>query len=352
MRNIIIFFVGIVVHTAALCQPKISFETINHDFGLIKDEPLNLIHAFNYVNTGDSVLVITDVKYNCKCTALGWDAPLHPGDTSKIYVSVSPKRNLVAFNERFEVVSNAINEEVVFYLQGLNTSSLEKSSFYKHKMGAFAMESQYISFGNIIKSKRPMKEVTWFNESNDTVRIDSLTLESPDYLAITFDTYKIAPHRQGRMVVQLISDSCDRVGYGVDNVRFITNEKGDDYIKEFFVVSTLFPNLPKTEPTASGIIEPSLVNLGTLEEGERGVAGVMITNVGAAPLKILKVDTNCDCVRLSQLPSSLAQGASVAFDVYFDTSGRVGKQYKRISIFTNDPINPVLTIDLKAHLHD
>lgn len=352
MRNIIILFICSIANAAAFCQPKISFETINHDFGLINNDTENLTHVFNYVNTGDSLLVITAVKYTCKCTALNWEQPLVPGDTGQVYITLSPDRSEEGFNEQFEVVSNAGGGVTLIYVQGQTVNQIKKSPFYKHKTGAFAIESQYVPFGNIIKGNEVLKEVKWFNESDETVTIDSLSVVSPAHLKITFDDYEIAPHSEGRMVIKLFSKKQNRIGYGVDNVRFNTNEAEEYQIKEFFVVSTLFPNLPKTEKSARAMIESTAINLGTLREGEIGVAELNLTNIGDAPLKILKVDANCDCVRTSHLPESIGIAASLPFSIYFDTKGAMDNQYKQVSVFTNDPVNPVITIDLKAHINE
>lgn len=350
VKNIIILLVLTASFNAAFSQSMISFKTINHDFGLLKVNQKSLTHGFTYVNTGDSALVISEIKYNCKCTALGWDELLLPGDSGQIMVSISRDIESDVFNESFEVVSNAGNGSVSLYLQGQNADLLKKSPFQQHKMGAFAVRSQYLSFGNMLKGSSTTKNVEWFNESDEKITIDSLSVISPDHLKVTFDPYTIYPHSKGQISITLIAENSDRMGYGVDNIKFSTDEQQEDRIKEFLIVSTLFPRVSKTEKTARVIIESTDINLGTLRVGDVEVAELSMTNTGEVPLEILGVDTNCTCVYLSELPKSIPSGESARFNIHFVTDGKLNTQYKQVSIFTNDPIIPVIAIDLKARV--
>ncbi|TYA55998.1 DUF1573 domain-containing protein [Formosa maritima] len=61
--------------------PVITFDKTTHDFGEIEAKE-NVETVFNYTNTGESPLVITDIKSSCGCTVpQDWSKePLNPGD--------------------------------------------------------------------------------------------------------------------------------------------------------------------------------------------------------------------------------------------------------------------------------
>ncbi len=67
--------------------PIISFDKMDHDFGEIEaNAPVET--EFNYTNTGDAPLVITDIKSSCGCTVpKDWSRePLAPGESGKFSV--------------------------------------------------------------------------------------------------------------------------------------------------------------------------------------------------------------------------------------------------------------------------
>lgn len=67
--------------------PIISFDKMEHDFGEIEAHtPVET--EFNYTNTGDAPLVITDIKSSCGCTVpKDWSRePLAPGESGKFSV--------------------------------------------------------------------------------------------------------------------------------------------------------------------------------------------------------------------------------------------------------------------------
>jgi len=72
--------------------PVITFDKKEHDFGEIENgTPVSTV--FNYTNTGNSPLVITDIKSTCGCTVpQDWSKePLAPGASAKFTVDFNGK---------------------------------------------------------------------------------------------------------------------------------------------------------------------------------------------------------------------------------------------------------------------
>ncbi|WP_339895061.1 DUF1573 domain-containing protein [uncultured Algibacter sp.] len=67
--------------------PVLEFDKKVHDFGEIEAKTA-VETIFNYKNTGDAPLVITDIKSSCGCTVpQDWSRlPLAPGDSGKFTV--------------------------------------------------------------------------------------------------------------------------------------------------------------------------------------------------------------------------------------------------------------------------
>ncbi|WP_037349020.1 DUF1573 domain-containing protein [Sediminibacter sp. Hel_I_10] len=72
--------------------PMISFEEKEHDFGTIANgTPVET--KFKYTNTGDSPLVVSNIKSTCGCTVPSdWNRdPLAPGESSEFTVKFNGK---------------------------------------------------------------------------------------------------------------------------------------------------------------------------------------------------------------------------------------------------------------------
>ena len=73
-------------------MPVMTFDKTVHDFGTIQDgTPVETV--FSYTNTGESPLVITDIKSTCGCTVpRDWSRePLSPGESSQFTVKFNGK---------------------------------------------------------------------------------------------------------------------------------------------------------------------------------------------------------------------------------------------------------------------
>ena len=88
---------------------KIEFNKETHDYGNIKydGEPYC---TFEFKNTGDEPLIISNAKGSCGCTVPEWPKePIAPGAKGTIRVKYDTKRP-GAINKSVTITSNAINE--------------------------------------------------------------------------------------------------------------------------------------------------------------------------------------------------------------------------------------------------
>lgn len=66
--------------------PVFEFSESTHDFGTLSSGD-QVTHTFEFTNTGNADLVITQVKPSCGCTSPSWSKdPVKPGDKGKIEV--------------------------------------------------------------------------------------------------------------------------------------------------------------------------------------------------------------------------------------------------------------------------
>lgn len=90
-------------------ERKIEFKKDVHDYGDVKYDG-NGTCTFEYKNTGNAPLIISNAKGSCGCTVPDWTKePINPGKTGVITVKYDTKRP-GAINKSVTITSNAVNE--------------------------------------------------------------------------------------------------------------------------------------------------------------------------------------------------------------------------------------------------
>lgn len=88
---------------------QISFTKETHDYGTIKNGA-NGTCTFEFKNTGNAPLILSNAKGSCGCTVPTWPKePVAPGATGVISVKYDTKRP-GAINKSVTITSNATNE--------------------------------------------------------------------------------------------------------------------------------------------------------------------------------------------------------------------------------------------------
>lgn len=112
--SLMMIFVASLATSSAIAQvatdgAKIDFEKEVHDYGTIKYDA-NGQCSFNFKNTGNAPLIISDAKGSCGCTVPSYPKePIQPGQTATITVKYDTKRP-GAINKSVTITSNAVNE--------------------------------------------------------------------------------------------------------------------------------------------------------------------------------------------------------------------------------------------------
>lgn len=113
-----------------LSSPMISIDSANFDLGPVYQNELKSVnHTFQVKNTGDSALIISDVRASCGCTTVGNDTLIQPGKTGKVSEIISTQNmHSGAFRKYVTIHSNAKNSpEIKVSLGGTLKSYIELS---------------------------------------------------------------------------------------------------------------------------------------------------------------------------------------------------------------------------------
>ena len=126
----LIALVAVIGFTAQAQQAKITFKEDTVDYGTIAKSS-DGVRVFEFTNTGDAPLIISDVKSSCGCTVPKKpEGPIAPGASSTIEVKYDTNR-VGPIRKTITVYSNANEPMVALKIKGEvksdTASVLEKS---------------------------------------------------------------------------------------------------------------------------------------------------------------------------------------------------------------------------------
>jgi hypothetical protein len=332
-----------------------TFATVNHHFGTVKQEDGDLEYEFLFSNTGNASILISDVSTSCDCTVPEWTSEeVLPGKTGKIKAQFDPYNKPGPFSKTITVTSNAEPSVVVLTIEGyVQPLPRTVEEDFPMQLGRLRVQYPVFNFGNINTREPVVKDFEVYNGS-DSVLIFEDKVIGPSHIKVSYLPQALKPKSRG--VVRLTYDAVAKndLGYVSDNVVIFTDEKKNQR-KEFSVMATIeeyFAPLTQEEMEKAPKAGFNMVNhdFGSAKKGEVLKVEFPFANTGKSELNIRKIKPNCDCVIASASKQTLAPGESAVISVSFDTKGREGTQYKSVTVFSNDPTRPTLVLSLKAAL--
>ena len=97
--------------TPSAPKSQITIKETSHDFGTIKQGD-KVSYTFEYTNTGQAALILSNVQTTCGCTASEWSkTPLPPGQTGKLTATFNSAGKVGRQNKVISIFSNAVNSE-------------------------------------------------------------------------------------------------------------------------------------------------------------------------------------------------------------------------------------------------
>ena len=339
-------------------QGILEFEKETHDFGQIKETNASVEYSFSFVNTGDAPSKIINVKASCGCTTSYWTKEeILPGDSGLVTALYSTVNRPGPFTKSLLVTSSASNSEISLFITGHVTPRAKTiEDRLTIKLGAMRVKYRSFNLEKITNEKPVVKKFDVYNNSDSVLVFIADSTETPDHLRLAFEPLELQPKEEGLIKITYDPVKKNDLGYQTDGVIFLTNEKTDS-IKRIRVTTTIEEYFAPVSEEELAMV-PKLAfkkkshDFGKVEKGSVLTAAFILTNEGKQDLNIRQVKANCDCIRTTSETDTLKPGEEAKMNVTFDTEGRKGKQFKSVSIFSNDPIQPSQMIQVKATIKE
>ncbi|RED48285.1 DUF1573 domain-containing protein [Seonamhaeicola aphaedonensis] len=131
-KLITILFIGLISFSVNAQEKiaKIEFKSETIDYGTI-EKGSDGVRVFEFTNTGDAPLIISDVKSSCGCTIPSKPKePILPGKTGEIKVKYDTNR-VNPIRKTITVISNAETPTVALKIKGLVVDTSKASVLEK-----------------------------------------------------------------------------------------------------------------------------------------------------------------------------------------------------------------------------
>ncbi len=350
--GIIVLFISI----NSFAQGEIQFLEDQFDFGEIPQTEGKVRHEFQFVNVGDEPVKITYVKASCGCTTPHWTRDMvAPGDTGVVVAEYNPFNRPGSFNKRLTINSNASNARLYLYIKGKvlpKPRSVETD--YPTVIGNVRLKNHTINIGKITTEKTIQHGFEIYNDGDTVLTIDSLKTVTPAHITLNYSSTEVKPKGKASVIINYDPIKRDNLGYNSDNIQLATSD-AEKPMKSITVMTTIEEYFPPMSPEELAKapklnINEKLVDFGKVNKGEQLTQTFELVNAGLQKLEIRKIDPNCSCLTLKKYKKKIAPGKSISLEVTLDTSDARGRQYKTLSIFTNDPSAPTQTIAIRAEV--
>ena len=178
----------------------------------------------------------------------------------------------------------------------------------------------------------------------------------PDHISFRYAPDTLAPGALGQLILTYDPKRKNDLGYVSDEITLVTDEITGPQ-KSLMVISTIeeyFGELSEEELVEAPrlIFDKNSYDFQEVKEGSTAQVDFTLTNSGKTDLQIRTVKSNCECAVAKPEKNTIAPGESIIMQVNFDTSGRRGRQYKNITVFSNDPRAPTQVLSIKADINN
>ena len=315
--------------------PRLTIVEPVKDYGTIsKGEKLDW--AFVVKNTGDSDLQIISAKPGCGCTVADFDKVIKPGETGKVTAHV----DTTAFAGPIaKTVTLETNDPTT------PTSQLTIHAIVKPYVEAFP--AGFVRF-NLLQGDADTQTVILYSEEEEPFAVTKVETPSDwvkaSFEKITNDSDK-APNvgrpGQDQYKVKITVGGPDaKLGPLADKVHIVTNSK---HQPEYFIsISGVVRPTFRVEPTA--------LNFGEVSPND--VAATRMVMLHSNNLKtpdafvVSKAESSVSSVITSVKPTANKGDYEVTLQISKDA--KPGDVDGTVKIYTNDKVNPVVTVPMKA----
>lgn len=335
----LLLFAGL--NSLAQSTTDMVFETLEHDFGKIKEDGGPANYNFNFKNTGKVPLVISAVNASCGCTTPEWSKePVLPGKSGFIKVSYNPLNRPGSFSKTVTVAANIPTGTLVLKISGdVLQKTLTLAEQYPIDLGKLRMINNNLSLVRIKNNEVKTDSLKFVNPTDSVVKLGFKGVLG--YVTVKANPAVIKPKQTGFLVVTYDGSKVPELGFQMCRI-YLTYNGVENYNYGVNVSATVeedFSKLTQAELQNAPAIDfnQRVYDFGEVKDGTKVEYTFKIQNKGKRDLLIRSVKASCGCTAANPTTNVVKPGTDTDLKVVFDSTGKVGLQNKTITIISNDP---------------
>lgn len=342
-----IFLIAVLMPCMVFGQKsKIEFQETSFDFGSINEADGKAVHVFNFKNTGDAPLILTNVRAGCGCTTPEWNRqPVAPGKSGSIKVSFDPRNRPGSFTKSITVNSNAANSVVSLTIRGsVKRRPASPYDAFKYQVGTVRINNNTANLGNIKNTQQLEREFTVINTNEQPATV-AVTAFSPA-ISVSINPSTLKKAERGKISIHYDASKRNEWGFVNDTIEVLVNNKEKGRInvtaqisEDFSAYKGNFENAPVM------VLSENKATLEHITPNSTQTHEFYIQNTGKSDLIIRKIKTSDPETTVSMPKKTVKPGKKAKVVITYRTQ-TAPKTTKIIQLTSNDPQNSVVNYNL------
>ncbi len=326
------------------------------DFGMIKEQAGPVMHEFSFVNNSSRPIKIINVQASCGCTTPDWTKdPVEPGKSGFIQASFNPIGRPGYFNKSLTITTDFDPNPLTLQIKGQVAVEGEADKIqFQASNGNLKLKSGSFNMGKVfIKDEFTVRDFQVINGGTKPLTFSG-NYVGPAYIKVDIQPKTLQPGEKGNIKVSYNGNMKGKYGFQADNVEIFTDDELSS-TKSFSVYATLEDEFPKlsAEELAKAPqlrVQVSSLDFGKLRPNTASVRQIQFYNTGKKELDIKSLQGNCTCITASIEKESIKPGESASITISLNPQDRKGSLQKALTIYSNDPQNPVQRITFSGYV--
>ena len=326
-------------------EQAIEFLRKVHNFGKISVNEGAKHCTFEFSNTSNKPVVITNILSSCGCTTPIWPKkPIMPGEGGKVEVTYLNDQGPYPFDKTLTVYTSASSKPIILRITGLayeNERSMKE--MFPTAIGPLGVKNNVIRGGQIAQGKSKGGNFRIANISSKSVEV-KFTQVSPG-LEISIEPKVIPGNGIADISYTINTAAVEKWGNTTYSAYLVCNgAKASTPISIECMILDNFSNLTKEEKNRAPMVlaENSSFNFGTVKRGEKVKATFNLRNTGHSFLKYHKIEAKPEIQITSR--AGLNPGEKTTLEAVLDTKNCSGEVIYTLTLVTNSPNRPLVNL--------
>ena len=333
---------------------SLKFDESSWNFGDIAENGGSVEHIFVFTNISSRPVVILDVSASCGCTSPSFSRkPVMPGGKGEIKVEFDPINRPGHFSKGVVVKLNN-NERVLLSVEG-NVLPRERSveELYPFEIGdGLRLDLNFHAFSYIGRGEEVETTIVVYNTSDKDATLALRPKSQSGVLSVTVPQRVMAQSLAKIVLKYSIPEKSNKYGM-LDDVFavFVNGKESRTLVSTHAIAVDKYAAVVDDMSAPSCSLSKNFIKFGDIKRGSKAAdASIELVNDSEAELIIRAVEWKSDALQCSlKAGDRLKAGEKRKVEFVYDSSNSdYGVWVERVSIITNAPERPMISLRLTA----